>query len=423
MEHDYGVPTAPIVTARFADYVQRDSRTHGMYLRWSFPPFPVGFVSREVLKGYVEGNDPVTGLPLMQEIIDALTRPLTREEKKPVIARTPRHPRLLPRDTEDNLRRLFLEKGWTDGMPIILPTKERVAEMLTGSDHDPDEVVGRMSVTTHDERLEYTVELVAVNAVMAGARPEHFPVILALAASQEPSLPSSTTSLGRMVVVNGPIRDDIGMNYGAGALSPFNYANAVIGRAYTLLSINFGDAKLSENFTATFGHTTNYNNMCCAENEDLSFYEPFHVQKGFKPEESTVSLFRGWNVLNLGMEPAQRMAEVMKGAMGMTGTATFVMDPLVAKNLKNEEGFMDKQELAKYLADSLGSDLPFPMENNVNFIVVGGEWNPMWITTDFIHTQTLSVDRWIPKAGVKRDENPLRMPAAVTCKDGSCGIH
>ena len=291
--------------------------------------------------------DPFTGLPLMQEIVDALTQPLTEEEKHPLVARTPRHSGLLPAAGEADLQRLFPESGWTDGMPIVLPTVERVAEMLTGTDHDPDEVVGRMSVTTHNERLEYTVELVAVNAVMAGARPEHLPVILALAASQEPSLPSSTTSFGRMVVVNGPIRDQIGMNYSAGALSPFNYANAVIGRAYTLLSINFGGAKLSENFTATFGHTTNYNNMCCAENEALSVYEPFHVQKGFKAEESTVSLFRGWNVLNLGMGPAQRMAQMFKGALGMTQTATyFVMDPLVAKNLVNEEGFTTKQARA-----------------------------------------------------------------------------
>ena len=167
--------------ARFADYIQRDTRIHGMYLRWSFPPYPVGFVARSVLHGCVQGRDPVTGLPLMQEIVDALTRPLSEEEKHPVVARSPRHPRLLPSAGEADLHRLFLENGWTDGMPIVLPTEELVAEILTGTDHDPEEVIGRMLVTTHNERLEYTVELVAVNAVMAGARPKHLPVILALA--------------------------------------------------------------------------------------------------------------------------------------------------------------------------------------------------------------------------------------------------
>jgi hypothetical protein len=423
MEHEHRVPTATVTTARFTDYVKRDSESHGMKLRWAFPPYPVGFVSRSVLRRYVDGNDPVTGKPLMQEMVDALTQPLTEEEKNPTIVKRPKRPRLLKKDTEENLHRLFLESGWTDGLPIILPTEERVAEMLTGTDHDPEEVVGMMTVTTHQEKLEYTVEKVAVIAVMAGARPEHLPVILALAASQEPSMPSSTTSFGRMVVVNGPIRNEIGINCGAGALSPFNFANSVIGRAYTLMSFNFGDAKLAENFTATFGHTTNYNNMFCGENEELSVWEPFHVQKGFKPEESTVSLFRGWNVNNLGMGPAKRMVEVMKGHHSMVPAFTFVMDPLAAKSLKEEESFKTKEDLCKWLADEVRPVKgPFMVPENINIVVVGGEWNPMWITMDFFYTQTVPIDKWIPKAGIRHDERPLRMPAAVKCSEGSCGI-
>ena len=238
-----------------------------MNLRWTFPPYPVGFIPREILKSYVEGNDPISGAPLMDEIFFALTQPLTEEEKHPKMVKRPNRPRLLEPDTEENLHRLFLEKGWTDGLPIILPTEERVAEMLTGTDRKPDEYVGMMSVTTHEERLQYTVERVAVNAVMAGARPEHFPVLLALGASGRPSLPSSTTSFASMMVVNGPVRNEIGMNYGLGALSPVNYANSVIGRAWTLMSINLGDMRPGATFTASTGTTINYNNMCCAENE------------------------------------------------------------------------------------------------------------------------------------------------------------
>jgi hypothetical protein len=149
-----------------------------MILRFSFPPYPVVGMSRAVLRKYVEGNDPVTGKPLMQEVIDALTKPLTEMEKNPVRARKPARSRLLQPDTEEKLRRLFVENGWTDGLPIVLPTEERVADMLTGTSHAPDEVVGQMTVTNLQEKLEYTVEKVAINAVMAGARPEHFPVIL-----------------------------------------------------------------------------------------------------------------------------------------------------------------------------------------------------------------------------------------------------
>ncbi|MCJ7605691.1 MAG: hypothetical protein MUO19_06625 [Dehalococcoidales bacterium] len=419
MEDTYGVPTAPIVTARFADYVQQDGRSHGMNLRWSFPPYPVGFVSREILQGYLEGNDPVSGAPLMEEVLFALTQPLTEAEKHPKIIRRPERPRLLDQASEDELHRLFLESGWTDGLPIVLPTEERVAEMLTGTDHDPQEIVGMMSVTTHEERLQYTVERVAVNAVMAGARPEHLPVILAMAATGQPSMPSSTTSWGSMVIVNGPVRDEIGMNSGGAALSPFNYANAVIGRAWTLMSINFGDARLGVTFTASTGHNANYNNMCCAENEESSPWEPFHVRKGFKAGESTVSMFRGWNVLTMGIGPAERMLDRMKGLSSFGGSFSFVVDPLVAKNLK-QEGYDDPMKLSEWLVGKMESRFMRP--EMVNFMVVGGETNPMWVATDFMYTRTVAIDPWIPKSGIRKDERPLRMPVDVTCSDGSCGI-
>jgi hypothetical protein len=391
-----------------------------MNLRWSFPPYPVGFVSRETLQDYIKGKDPISGAPLMDEILFALTQPLTEEEKHPKMVKRPERPRLLEPNTEENLHRLFLENGWTDGLPIILPTEERVAEMLTGTDRKPDEYVGMMSVTTHEERLQYTVEKVAVNAVMAGARPEHFPVILALGASGRPSLPSSTTSFASMMVVNGPIRNEIGMNSGLGALSPVNYANAIIGRAWTLMSINLGDMRPGATFTATTGTTINYNNMCCAENEEASVWEPFHVRKGFKKNESVVSLFRGWNVLTMGLGPAQRMLEVMRSIGGPFGGAfTFILDPLAAKSLK-AEGYNDPKKLSEWLVNELNPRFKRP--DAVNFIVVGGETNPMWVTTDFSYFQSVPIDPWIPKAGVKKDAKPLRMPIPVLCKDGSCGI-
>jgi hypothetical protein len=421
---ELGIPTAPMVTARFADYIAMTNQAHGVPLRFSFPPHPVAFLPREVISGYIDGNDPVTGKPLMQELVDALTQPLTEQEKNLVIAKKPKHPRLLPPDTEANLNRLFLENAWTDGLPIVLPTEERVAEMLTGTDHSPDEVVGRMSVTTHEEKLEYTVEKVAVIAVMAGARSEHFPVIVALAESQNPSMPSSTTSFVSMVVVNGPIRNEIGMNCGAGALSPFNYANAVIGRAWTLMSINFGDAKIAENFTASSGHTANYNNMCCGENEEFSIWEPFHVQKGFKADENTVSLFRGWSILGFNDGHAKQMAEVMSAFN--FGGATFIVDPLAVKSLNNE-GFKTKEELSAFLAKEVkrkpgpGGEMS-QMPVVTNFVVVGGEWNPFWVTTNFHYSMTVSIDKWIPKAGIRHDTHPLRMPAPTICKDGLCGL-
>jgi hypothetical protein len=390
-----------------------------MNLRWTFPPYPVGFIPREVLKGYITGNDPVSGAPLMDEVVYALTQPLTKEELHPKIVKSPRHPRLLTADTEENLHRLFLESGWTDGLPIILPTEERVAEMLTGTDHDPQEVVGMTSITTHQEKLEYTVEAVAINCVMAGCRPEHLPVLLAICSGNFPSMPSSTTSFSSMVMVNGPIRKEIGMNSGLGALSPVNYANSIIGRAWTLTGINFGGVKPGVNFTASLGHNINYNNMCCAENEENSVWEPFHVRKGFKKTESTVSLFRGWNVHMMGIGDAKRMVGVAKGLSGFGGNFTFICDPLVAKNLK-AEGYDDPKKLSEFFVKEFDSKWMRP--EMVNFFVVGGEMNPMFATTDFTFNRTIGIDKWIPRAGIKKDAKPLRMPEAAFCKDGSCGI-
>ena len=390
-----------------------------MNLRWSFPPYPVGWVSRETLREYITGNDPLSGVPLMDEIFFALTEPLTDAEKHPRMVKRPERPRLLKPATEDDLHRLFLENGWTDGLPIILPTEERVAEMLTGTGRDPQEFVGMMSVTTHEERLQYTVEKVAAIAVMAGARPEHLPVILALGASGRPSMPSSTTSFSSMMVVNGPVRNTIGMNSGLGALSPINYANSVIGRAWTLMSINLGDVRPGATFTASTGSTINYNNMCCAENEELSPWAPFHVRKGCKAGESAVSLFRGWSVITGGMFPGHQMLQVMKGMNPFGGAFTFLIDPLVAKNLKRE-GWEDPMKLSESLVSQ--TEARFKRPEMVNFIVVGGEMNPIWLCTDFGHFQTVAIDPWIPRAGIRLDPKPLRMPEAVVCKYGSCGI-
>jgi len=272
------------------------------------------------------------------------------------------------------------------------------------------------------------------------------PVILALAASQEASMPSSTTSFGRMAVVNGPIRDEIGMNSGLGALSPFNYANSVIGRAWTLMTINLGDARLGETFMGSTGHNLNYNNMLMAENEERSIWEPFHVQKGFKKEESVVSLFQGWSVINsMGAagccRPAQEEILILLQAFpGLHGALTFVMDPLVAKHLK-EQNFENPQKLAQYISDNFkmtagqfwGSDVvyslvgpearngiepyaswlnltkdalvaPYVSPERINMVVVGGETQALWLTTDMWHTKSVSIDKWRPKTGAYQEE-------------------
>src|SRR5262249_4957996 len=150
--------------------------------RQAFVPQPLVGKNAVELRAYVDGTDPISKRPFVQEIIEGITKPLEGDDLKGLsFERTT--PRLVAPGTEDDLQRLFQDNHWTDYLPIVLPTEERVGAMLKGPSHKPDEVVGRMRPANFREYWEYTVEKVAVNAVMAGCKPEYFPVVLALAAS------------------------------------------------------------------------------------------------------------------------------------------------------------------------------------------------------------------------------------------------
>src|SRR5205807_8828578 len=237
IETKYGVPTVAMHTDKFDKVVRSVADVNGMPgLAQVFVPQPIMGKTPEELRAYVDGTDPTTGRSVMQEVIEGLTLPRDGAHARVEYDRST--PRLVEADTEEHLHRLFLERNWTDHLPIVLPTEERVTAMLAGTRRKPDEVVGRMRSTHFREYWEYTVEKVAVNAVMAGARPDYFPVILALAAAGVSARGSSTSSMASMAVVNGPIRNELGMNAGIGAMGPYNHANATIGRAFGLLSQN-----------------------------------------------------------------------------------------------------------------------------------------------------------------------------------------
>src|SRR5712664_2560209 len=234
IEAQYGVPTVAMHTDKFDRVARSVAAVNGMAeLRQVFVPQPVMGKSARELRAYVDGRDPLTGRPVMQEVIEGLTIPFDGRGVG-AVEYDRSTPRMVEPDTEENLHRLFMENRWTDYLPIVLPTEERVGAMLARTRRKPGEVVGRMRPTHFREAWEYTVEKVAVNAVMAGARPAYFPVILALAATGVSARGSSSSSLATMAVVNGPVRHEIGMNVGTGALGPHNHANATIGRAYGL---------------------------------------------------------------------------------------------------------------------------------------------------------------------------------------------
>ncbi len=328
------MPTIPVSTHVFARLAKATALAAGMpTIRNVFVPQPVVGRTSEQLRAYIEGADPILKQPFMQGLIEGLTRPLTDDDFKGATFERST-PRLLPADTEDHLQALFIENKWTDCLPIILPTEERVERMLAGTQQPRDRIVGRMRPTAFREAWEFDVEKVAVNAVMAGARPEYFPVILAMAASGITARSSSTTSWATISVVNGPIRNELGMNSGIGALGPYNHANSTIGRAYGLTSQNVqGGSVPGETYMGTLGNWLAYT-ACFPEAEERSPWAPFHVDEGFKPTDSTVSVFfGGWYTLS-GFGPRETWKEWFIRALTATdfySPPMIVMDPLVAR--------------------------------------------------------------------------------------------
>lgn len=410
-------------------------------LPFIYTPQPVIGLTPEIIDSHIIGNDPDTGEPVINEIIDALTKPI-RERKPEAPFISPKTSRevnpeiLISPDTEDNLQNLFYERGWTDGLPIILPTEERVKRMLSGTSHPPNEVVGQVFQVETRERVQYTVTNIAVIAVMAGARPEYFPVILAIASTKQSALMPSTTAFASMILVNGPIRNEIGMNSGIGAFSPVNQANSVIGRAWTLMSICWGYARPKKTLWSSQGSNLIYNNMCVAENEEASVWEPFHIGKGFKADERVVSIFRGWAVINsIGAASNRKLGDELNIELAVIppvdSRATIIIDPLVARNLKENEGFNTKKDYCRWLSQNIkmpagqywktdhidmlvasqayqgiepyaswkkvpDNELiaPYHKPDNINIIVVGGGTSPLWKATDYGHVASASIDKW-----------------------------
>ena len=189
---------------------------------------------------------------------------------------------------------LCYERGWTDGLPVAPPTVERVLAMLAGTRHAPDEVVGIMP----PDRVECTVEKVAVNAVMAGCKPEYMPVVLAaIEAALVPEFGlhgvlCTTNAVAPVIMVNGPIAKRIGMNSKGNVFGQGNRANAAIGRALQLVVRNVGGGRPGEMDRACFGTPGKYT-FCFAEDEDDGVWEPYSVEKGFGKGVSTVTAFTG----------------------------------------------------------------------------------------------------------------------------------
>lgn len=262
----------------------------------------------------------------------------------------------------------FQEMEWSDGLPIVPPTLARVEEFLRYTDRSHDEVIAVLP----QMNLRATVWNIAANGVMAGCKPQVMPILVAMVqalAEDKYNLDNIGTTWGIVpyVFLNGPIVKELGFNNGQGLIS--RGANPSLGRALGLIIRNIGGYRPGKNQMGTFGYPINF---CFAENEELNPWEPFHVEKGFDRNASTVSVS---TTMNWGFQPSPYTRDDMPGAEvalkqlcrdalrkpafalfsergseGFVNDITFVLAPPVAKVLA-DAGY-SKDDIRKYVCEN-----------------------------------------------------------------------
>ncbi|HXF75104.1 MAG TPA: hypothetical protein VNN13_03350 [Methylomirabilota bacterium] len=259
----------------------------------------------------------------------------------------------------------FMEKGWGDGLPVIPPTEERVERMLAAVRRKPDEVIG----VVPPRWAPATVEKIAINAVMAGCKPEYMPVLIAaVEAITDPrlnlyALQATTGGPAVMLIINGPVRSQIGVNGGSNALGEGWRANATIGRSIRLIQRNIGGSYPGTTCKATLGWPGKYS-ICIGENEEASPWEPLHVERGFDRNASTVTAISAdGSVRASDLDSSKALGILANFAQRMDGPsgpeAIMVVCPEHARIIAND-GF-SKMDVKKFIWERAGyrmRDLP-----------------------------------------------------------------
>jgi hypothetical protein len=421
-----GMPGVYIVDEPFKADVQATCDKEGMpLLRRVIVPHPCGGISDEQLP------------KIISQLLTGLTEPLTKDEQYPVAKEVEKPSRVIFKGNLEEVNRFFYEKGWTDGLPILPPTEEKVREMLKGTRHSPEEIV---TTNMLPEGCTVTVEKVATVGAMVGCEPEYMPVLLSIVEAFANdiflSLVRSTTSFSFAIIVNGPIAKQIGMNSGMNALGSGtgNKGNATIGRFLRLAIICLGGSRSGLNDMSSQGNPSKYS-FAFAENEEKSPWEPFHVSLGYKLDESVLSILSGgWSHSGpFGHVDLDQIAKSITTYELPTGVLV-IMDPMSAKKVSTK-GYT-KQEAEEYIwshatktvaefkADFFYQafiepvlkgkpwhemkgvwpphylDLPsdervqvFPRET-VRIVVVGGETNPYTQVWQMSWPSSVIIDKW-----------------------------
>ncbi len=252
-----------------------------------------------------------------------------------------------------------IRRGWSDGLPLIPPTPERVAEMLAAADRSPLEIIAVLA----PRQGEATVQVIAINAVMAGCRPQHFPIVLAAveAISRPPfnldGINATTHPCAVFVLVSGPAARAAGVHGGAGCFGPTFPANAAIGRALRLVQLNVAGATPGRGDRATQGTPAKFA-FCAAEREDASPWPPFQTTRGLEPEQSAVTVWAcegPHNIQDHGSNTAEGILQTIAGAMGQAGSNNILGkgEPILAFGPEHAatvaSAGLDRRQVQEYL--------------------------------------------------------------------------
>jgi hypothetical protein len=247
------------------------------------------------------------------------------------------------------------EQGWTDGLPIIPATPEAVQRFITAAGRPADEIIGIIP----PRRGQASVEVLAVNAVMAGCRPEYMPVIIAAVEGLTDKgfplefMQVTTNPMTPFLLLNGPIRQRLDINSGTACLGPGWRANATIGRAIRLILQNVGGALPGVYSKASFASPLRYSYIC-GENEEENPWSPFHVDRGFARHESTVTVFKASNYCNIsggeGVGPDEILRQIASNMPPMYGGGDGALLLLGVNHARSlYEGGLTKRDLQEKL--------------------------------------------------------------------------
>lgn len=307
-----GVPTITLVTDQFQGLATAESNALGM------PDIPL-VVMPHPLGGRKRPDVAILASKAFGDIVSCLSQGEGRNADED--AASPQ--RFSVSMDMDAQQEFFYSSGWTDGLPVIPPTPERVRAMVRAAGRDPEEVLGSFPPAY----AAATVQKIAANAVMAGCLPSYFPVVLAAVEAMIEDqfnlygVQATTHPCSPLVIVNGPVARELAVNSKGNCLGQGWRANAAIGRAVRLVMQNVGGGIPGELDKATMGHPGKYS-YCMAENEDESPWEPLHVERGFDRAVSTVTVAAAetpHNINDHGSTTAEGVLTTICGAIGSGG--------------------------------------------------------------------------------------------------------